>query len=230
MRVEEFDRDYQITEYKMEPKGGEIRLSWGYKKATHFIVLVYDARRGADLEALARKMEEGEIDWSGPGLADGVSDEAVKVFLCTETMFRNKGQSYTIPAGAVKGKVPYGISVFPGMYDKTEKCMHIYRPKDPEQNTRFWQAKLSCRIRYEKNFFLNFFSKEKLCVLWLEEVPDYDDGALMYHVEGVGILYPLPESCLGKELYISVPKGRSVEVRVAEDYKKYYKVITEGEE
>ena len=50
------------------------------------------------------------------------------------------------------------------------------------------------------------------------------DGALQYHVDGVRMTYPLPASCLDKNLYIEIPKDASVVLRVADQYKKYYRV------
>ena len=45
----------------------------------------------------------------------------------------------------------------------------------------------------------------------------------MYHVENVKADFPLPEGCLGRELYIAVPGRDTLSVRIREEYRNYYK-------
>ena len=225
MIVERFDKSYQVKEYTMKRAGGEITLRWKYAKGTHFFVLLYDGRKDIELEGIVSEMEDRGMDDKAVIQKSGhhiytTKDEKVKVFLFREREFLNNGQSCSLPGGEIKKAVPYGISVFIGEYDKTEGVMHLYEGKDPESNTQFVPVKLEPVIRYKSKLL----SKEKLCILHVPYLQDYAPGALQYHVDGVRMTYPLPADCLDKDLYISIPKDSSVAIRIADKYKKYYRV------
>ena len=223
MIIESHEKDYQVKDYSMKRAGGEIVLKWKYSRGTHFFVLLYDGRREVDLQELAQEMEDMGLDdrtllqKSGHNV---YTTEKVKLFLFREREFVQNGESCTIPGGEIRHGVPYGVSVFIGEYEKEEWTMHLYQVKDPDINTRFVPVKLEPKIEYKKKMF----AKEKLCVLHVPYLQDYVDGALQYHVDGVRMTYPLPASCLDKNLYIEIPREASVTLRVAEKYKKYYRV------
>lgn len=223
MIIESHEKDYQVKDYSMKRAGGEIVLKWKYSRGTHFFVLLYDGRREVDLQELAQEMEDMGLDdrtllqKSGHNV---YTTEKVKLFLFREREFVQNGESCTIPGGEIRHGVPYGVSVFIGEYEKEEWTMHLYQVKDPDINTRFVPVKLEPKIEYKKKMF----AKEKLCVLHVPYLQDYVDGALQYHVDGVRMTYPLPASCLDKNLYIEIPREASVTLRVADKYKKYYRV------
>ncbi len=223
MIIESHEKDYQVKDYSMKRAGGEIVLKWKYSRGTHFFVLLYDGRKEVDLQELAQEMEDMGLDdrtllqKSGHNV---YTTEKVKLFLFREREFVQNGESCTIPGGEIKHGVPYGVSVFIGEYEKEEWTMHLYQVKDPDINTRFVPVKLEPKIEYKKKMF----AKEKLCVLQVPYLQDYVDGALQYHVDGVRMTYPLPASCLDKNLYIEIPREASVTLRVADKYKKYYRV------
>ena len=223
MIIESHEKDYQVKDYSMKRAGGEIVLKWKYSRGTHFFVLLYEGRREVDLQELAQEMEDMGLDdrtllqKSGHNV---YTTEKVKLFLFREREFVQNGESCTIPGGEIRHGVPYGVSVFIGEYEKEEWTMHLYQVKDPDINTRFVPVKLEPKIEYKKKMF----AKEKLCVLHVPYLQDYVDGALQYHVDGVRMTYPLPASCLDKNLYIEIPREASVTLRVADKYKKYYRV------
>ena len=51
------------------------------------------------------------------------------------------------------------------------------------------------------------------------------NGAIMYHVDGISVDFPLAQGCLGKELVIVIPAKSEVSIRIREEYKKYYKKV-----
>ena len=225
MRIRDHDKDYQVKDYSMKRAGGAIVLKWKYSRGSHFFVLLYDGRKEVDLQKLAQEMEDKGLDdrtllQKGGHHIYTTSDEKAKLFLFREREFVQNGESCTIPGGEIKHAIPYGVSVFIGEYDKEEWIMHLYQVKDPEINTKFVPVKLEPKIEYKNKLF----AKEKLCVLHVPYLQDYMDGALQYHVDGVRMTYPLPASCLDKNLYIEIPKDASVVLRVADQYKKYYRV------
>lgn len=225
MKVEEFDSDYQVKEYTMKRTGGEIVLRWKYSKGSHFFVLLYDARREARLSDIVREMEDKGLDdrtvlQKSGHLVYAAGDGKARLFLYREREFRQNRESCTIPGGEIRRAVPYGISVFIGEYDREEGVLHVYQVKDSEVNTQFLPVKLEPKITYKSRLF----SKDKLCVLRVPYVQDYTDGALQYHVDGVRMTYPLSADCLERDLFIEIPKDSSVAIRVADKFKKYYRV------
>ena len=72
-------------------------------------------------------------------------------------------------------------------------------------------------------YIKKWFSKQVICILKLPTLESYTDGAIMYHVENVKADFPLPEGCLGRELYIAVPGRDTLSVRIREEYRNYYK-------
>lgn len=225
MKVEGFDKSYQVKDYTMKRAGGEIAMRWKYARGTHFFVLLYDSRRDVDLGEIVREMEEEGLDDQAVLRKNGhhiytTRDEKGKVFLFREREFVNNGQCCSIPGGEVRRSVPYGVSVFIGEYDRAEGVMHLYEAGDREANTQFIPVKLEVQIRYKQKLF----AKEKLCILHVPGLPEYTDGALQYHVDGVRTNFPLPAGCLGRDLFLTIPKDASVAVRVADPYKKYYRV------
>lgn len=223
MIIESHEKDYQVKDYSMKRAGGEIVLKWKYSRGTHFFVLLYDGRKEVDIQELAREMEETGLDdrtllqKSGHNV---YTTDKVKLFLFREREFVQNGESCTIPGGEIRHGVPYGVSVFIGEYEKEEWTMHLYQVKDPGINTRFVPVKLEPKIEYKKKMF----AKEKLCVLQVPYLQDYVDGALQYHVDGVRMTYPLPACCLDKNIYIEIPRDATVALRVADKYKKFYRV------
>lgn len=225
MIIEDYDKDYQVKDYSMKRVGGEIVLKWKYSRGTHFFVLLYDGRKEMNLQELAQEMEDMGLDDRTLLQKSGhnvyiTKDEKAKLFLFREREFVQNGESCTIPGGEIKHAVPYGVSVFIGEYDKEEWVMHLYQVKDPEINTQFVPVKLEPRIEYKNKLF----ARERLCILHVPYLQDYVDGALQYHVDGVRMTYPLPAGCLDKDLYLEIPKDASVNIRVADKYKKFYRV------
>ena len=60
-------------------------------------------------------------------------------------------------------------------------------------------------------------------MLRLPMLEDYKDGAILYHIDGVAFDFPLPQSCLGRELTVVVPRQSKVSIRIREEDKIYYR-------
>lgn len=227
MKVKEFNKECLVMDYSLTRAGGKVNLKWNYKQGKYFLVFLYDARNMLHLEHIIRELEEKELDDrllmernAVPFYTTG--SEVEKIFLCRETEYIQNNQTYSIAAKELKSGVPYAVSVFIADYDKTSGEIGIYPVKAFEMNTQFIPVKINPMISY-KNKFL---SADRICVLKLSPMQDYQDGALEYYVTGVGgkAEYPIPASCLGKELLIQIPKDSEVVVRASDKYKNYYRV------
>ncbi len=225
MEIAGFDREYQIEDLTIRRAGRETNLEWRYKRGTHFLVVLYDGGRQAELTDLIYGMEQNGMDDAAAVAGDGgkiymSADETVKVFLLRETRFAKSSYVWTIPAAEIRRGIPYEISVFAAVYDKLCTVLHIYPASAPENNTQYIPVSVRPEIRYKRQIF----SREKICVLHIPYLQGYMDGALEYYIDTVGMGYPLPASCMGRYLAIAVPKAASVCVRAADHCKKYYRV------
>lgn len=223
MRVEGYNEDYRIKEFRAKSHNTHTELSWRFKEASHFLIFIYDSRYEFDPKPTIEQLKK-----------EGITDQMVvnsrskdniyerengkfKLFCLREKEFVQDKKTYIIPSQKLKKGIPYEISVFACDYDSGE--LTVFLPKDKKENLQYIPVVIQPEIRYEKKLF----SKNTTCILKLPSLEDYKDGAIMYHVENVRADFPLSAGCLGRELYISVPGKDTVAVRIREEYKKYYK-------
>lgn len=226
MEMADFDRDYQIENLTIRRVGRETSLEWRYKRGTHFLVLLYDSRRQVELSDLIYGIEQKGIDDAaavakGGGKIYMSADEAIKVFLLQETRFAKSSYAWMIPAAEIRRGIPYGVSVFTMVYERVRGVLHIYPASAPEDNTQYIAVNVRPEIRYKRQAFL----REKTCILHIPYLQGYTDGALEYFIDTVGIGYPLPASCMGQQLVITVPEDGTLYVRAADHCKKYYRIL-----
>lgn len=212
--------DYQIRELTYKKEAGSIRISWRYKDASDYFIILNDSRQQFDLTAACE-----EINHAGYCDADFTEQSKKLLFVgqsaCWKAAYIKKaefhrgGKCFCFSANELKKDVPYRISVFACTFDTQ---IHIF-PTDTRKNICYLPVKVKADIRYKTKFF----SKEKYCMLRLPVLEDYKDGAILYHIDGVACDFPLPQSCLGRELTVVVPRRSKVSIRIREEDKKYYR-------
>lgn len=225
MKVENFDENYQVIGFKMERKGRDIVLKWNYQRGTHFFVFLYDGRTEISLEEIVKEMTAHGLTGTSAIQRSGhllytTKNGKVRVFFLRQKEFYTRGDSYTISGSMMDSTIPYGIRVFIGEYEKEKGIMHLYQAGNPDISTEFVPVKVDPVIQYKSKVF----SEEKICILRVPYLQDYEDGALEYHVDGTRFSYPLSAEGLGRDLIIKIPKNLSVHICVADEYKKYYRV------
>lgn len=221
------DPAFQMRELTIKKDGGEISLSWRFKEATHFLIFLYDSRKEFILENILEEIIE-----------DGVTDEDIvhggipqkkfdskrnwyKTFCVREKDFITNGKKYFIKGSEVKRGVPYTVEVFVCQYEEDKKTLYVYEASD-DQNIAFLPVIVEPEIRYKRMGIFPGGSK-RICILRLPYLEGYIDGAIMYHIDGIWVDFPLATGCLGKELVIIIPAKSEVSIRIREEYKKYYK-------
>lgn len=226
MRIEEFEKEYQVREFQAKSGVQKTELSWKFKQASHFLIFVYDSRYPFALEEAVEMLEAeriADVDIVESRSSDNVyrkENGKFQLFCIREKEFVQNKKTMSIAAQQLKKSIPYEISVFSCDYDEDAEELSVFLPERPEDNKQYIPVKIVPEITYEKKFL----SKNTTCILKiLPKLEDYKDGAIMYHVEGVRADIPLSAASLGRELYISVPAKDSVTVRIREEYKKYYK-------
>lgn len=225
MKIKEYNQEYQVIDYSLKLGNGEVTLKWNYKKGTYFLVFLYDMGKSFDLEKVIQELGENYqedlflIQKEGNQLYT-TKDGNVKIFLYREKELIQNHLSCSILNSEMKRGISYGIQVLIGEYQKEEAIFYLYREKDFESSTRFVPVKVTPKIYYKSKIF----SKEKWCILRIPPLKNYRDGALEYQIDGIKTAYPIPRSCLDRELLILIPKSSRLTLRVAERYKNYYKV------
>ncbi len=224
MVLEGRQKDYEIRELSCSREAGALRLRWRYKKATDFLIFVYDSRQAEEFSletALEELVDTAVMDapkklWS-PGRA-----VSWKLMHKTKAEFVRDGKSVAIPVSELDKNVPYGICVFACRLeeeDEETERLHVY-PSDAQENTWFLPVKVKAQIRYRKRLF----SGEKYGILYVPRIADYRDGAVCCRVDGAASLLPLPQACLGRELVITMPKRAKLCLSVREADRKYFAV------
>lgn len=222
MIIERTHPDYEIRGLTYRKEAGNIRLRWRYKEAAEFLVFLYDSRQDFSLQAACEEIaaagfSDAEIWDAARKLLPIGKDSFWKLTHRKKAEFVRDGRCMNLAASELKKEVPYGISVFACTFDTEAEQLHIYEA-GTQENTCFLPVKVKVELRYK----MRPFSKEKYCMLRLPRIDDYRDGAILYHVDGVDSDFPLPQSCMGRELTIVIPRRAQVSIRIREEDKKYY--------
>lgn len=225
MKVRKYSAEYQTREFSLTREEKNVQINWKFKEGSHFLIFIYDSRYTFELkpvlERATKAMGSDEniifFDSRRPFYEE---NNGIKVFCCSEREFLNNKKSYFLPGGELKRGIPYTISVYVCVYDEGKKLLQVIEPEGT-QNVLHVPVVVHPEITYKTRAF----SKQKECFLRLPPLESYKEGAIMYHVDPVGVDYPLPERCLGKVLSIMVPKEAEVSVRIRNEYKEFYKNV-----
>lgn len=227
MKIEACEREYMIRELQIRNQRLQLELSWKFKRASHFLVFVYDCDYQFDIKTVVQELEKKGI--SDQDIVSGrfmreinVQDKGILHMNCIrEKEFVQNGKTMTISSQILKKGIPYTISIFSCNYEADKAELHVYLPETMEDNQQYVPVIVQPEISYTKKFF----DKSTTCILKISRVDEYKDGAIMYHINGCTDDIPLSAESLGRELYIQVPPQKCVEVRIREEYKKYYKKV-----
>lgn len=223
MIVESADQNYQIRELEQRKRQGIVTFSWKFREATDFLVFIYDSSLEFDLATAIEIIEEAGIEdqdiiSSTKKVIPLKNDGTLKMLHIGRREFLKNNRCLQLPMNEFKKDIPYGTSVYACRYAENLKGFYVYKA-NLENNTCFLPILIDANIQYKERPL----SKDKLCILKLPVIDKYRDGAIMYHVDGVELDFPLSQQCLGKELTIIIPKHSKVSIRIQEKYKKYYK-------
>lgn len=225
MRIEQYNEDYQIREFQVRSQNAQTVLAWKFKKASHFLIFMYDCRYEFNLERAVELLGREEI--SDHKIVNSKSKDQIyaketgkfKLFCVREREFLQGNKTFIIPSQELRKGIPYELSVYPCFYDSEAQELSIFLQRNKHENVQYIPVAIHPDIRYEQKLF----SKQVTCILTLPHLEDYKEGAIMYHVEGIRTDFPLPAECLGKELYINVPGKDTLTVRIRDEYKNYYR-------
>lgn len=223
MKRAEYNMEFQINKFDVNKEQNETVLKWQYIEADYFLVFINDGTYEFDLENALNEMREADIEDST--IVRSMSDEQLytvenskfRVFCISEKEFAHSQKKYVVPRSGMKRNISYEVRVYACSYSNAEGLTVFDAKKD--ENVRFIQAPVYCDINISKKFL----KKNYTCTLKVQKLDDYKDGAVMYHVDGVDADFPLPANCLGREMVIMLPSNRNVNIRIKDEYKKYYR-------
>jgi len=223
MIVEKENKDFQIRELSYQKDARNLRLRWRFKEAESFLLFLYHSIQGFTLEKIVEELSaEGIKDeemMEDMGRVRSVrQDGSLKMMYVDEKDFVACDKWIGLSMDELKKGIPYGVKVFACRYAGEEKRIHIFDSLR-EENTCF----LPVTVRTEISYKNKPFTKEKYCTLRIGKIDEYREGAILYHIDGVESDFPLPQTCVGKELTIVIPRQSEVSIRIREEDKKYYK-------
>lgn len=225
MIMEPKTTDYLIRELTYEKEAGTIRLHWRHREASDFLIFLYDSRQDFDLPAACKKLSDAgntdqEIMEQTKKFLSAGRDTFWKAAYVRKADFQRDGRGFVFPANELKKGRPYGICVAAAVWQIQDGQLHVF-PADARQNHCYLPVKISAEIRYKPKLF----SKDRYCLLRLPLLEGYQDGSLLYRIEGVSADISLPQSCLGRELTIVLPRKAKVSVKVRENDQNYYSML-----
>lgn len=218
----DFSSSYQILKFDVNKVQNDTVLNWQFISADYFLIFINDGTYEFELSKAIQEMEEAEVDEDR--LIHCMSDEQLftkegakfRVYCVSEREFSSGGRNFKVPASGMKRNIPYEVRVYACSYKKNG--FRIFDAKKDE-NVRFIQAPVHFNAPVSKKFL----KKNYICNLSVSKLDDYKDGAIMYHVDGVDSDFPLPATCLGRDLTIVLPQMTDVTLRIRDEYKKYYR-------
>ena len=222
MKIQKQQPDYQVWELKVNREKGAVQLSWKFKQGSHFLVYIHDSRIEIGLSQILEELKKQKVPdakiFAGSSLVYESTNGIDKLFCMREKEFLNKGKKFTLESRNFKQGIPYSIRVYMCNYNPDNETYFIYESSG-EENVGFLPVNIQVDIKEKKRWF----TTKKWCFIHVPWLEAYTDGAILYHVDGARCDFPLPGSCLGKELCVQVPRTASVSIRIADEYKKYYR-------
>lgn len=132
MRIEDFEREYQIREFQVKSQRLQTELSWKFKSASHFLVFIYDSRYEFDIEEAAGKLEEEGI--TDKEIATGKAKTNLyprengkfQLYCVREKEFVQDKKTMILPGQKMKKGIPYEISIFCCEYDSEFEELRVF--------------------------------------------------------------------------------------------------------
>ena len=218
----DFRENFEITRFEVDKIQNNTVLTWQYVNADYFLIFVNDGTYEFQLENALNELANAGVDGdkaihtrSDTSLIEN-EDSKFRVFCLPEKEFYANKKNFIIPASGMKRNIAYEVHVY--ACSNRKHGFRVYDAKGDE-NVRFIQAVVRLDVDYKKKFL----KKDCIGTVKVTKLDDYKDGAVMYHVDGVDSDFPLPETCLGKNLTIMLPDKLDINIRIKGEYKKYYK-------
>ncbi len=214
IKINPTDYLHQITDAKISLSSSKYKLKWTYTKADGFFVVgfSYDVENFDYAGYISNVLTQCDNVKVAKHKADNtfllsfiranVTNNGVEV--CDKNDFQT----------------PMIVKVFP--YEIIDGVVVIYN-QDDEDNTSETQYIIKYTKSQPTGLKALFKSNETIRVSGFDS---FFTGLLYYTVLNVNVKYPINENMINREFEVNVPKGCSVDIKVDEKYRKFFKCIS----
>jgi hypothetical protein len=227
IKTKDWTSEYKITDPVVKHTSASTELSWKFQAGSHFLIFAFERNKGFSFEEIIKDVKDAKVSveqlTTHQTIPVYVSEKLeVQVYCCDEGAYIKNKKKFNISGGRRSGVTQaHGFAIF--ACELIGDDLVIYKkPKDgKDENIGYVPVKVRSDVRYKKHFL----RRTKTCIIRVDHIDHYDDGAVCYKVEGVRGEFPLPATCIGKNIYLEVDKDQEVQVMISQDFNKYYKKI-----
>ena len=209
--------NYCINSLKCEKKADKYQVSWKYRQAEYFLIVISNFLSDFSLEMELNFLKEHESSLINKKL---IEDRDNIVILAHAQEFIANNRVYNIDRKLVNKKIPYKIQVFP--CKMIENTLVVYRV-DEKENSSFIPVIINTKIKYH-NIML---SNKKKCVIHFPFIDEYQDGTFYYKTSDSKSKFPITEAFLGKDMIVFLPIQECISIYISDKYKKCYQIKIE---
>ncbi|MCR4937180.1 MAG: hypothetical protein K5987_03365, partial [Lachnospiraceae bacterium] len=66
----------------------------------------------------------------------------------------------------------------------------------------------------------SLFDNYAICEIKVQPSEGFEDGSVVYTIDGVNGEFPLTEKCQGRTVYVRLPKHAQLHIKAADEYSK----------
>lgn len=219
MKIEKgMDSEHQIQNLTRTPSAMEYSFGWKFQNASHFLIAIMAGMGELELDEDIIPVLEAQGDELVH--SKSVEERGLQLHLLEEKKFRLNRNRYAVSRQKLKPQTPYQVAVY--ACEMTEDCLKIYESRGKE-NRNSIQVVLIGRVKYKNPLF----SRQTVCRLTVPKIPDYTDGMIVYKPSCSRCVFPMSESCLGRDVVVTLPKGETVSLLVSENCRQFYTIKVE---
>lgn len=206
--------NYVISQLQMEKKPESFVLKWKFREGDGFLLAISVYGRSLELTELCRLLQGKERE-----LLDKKSLElgGIRILTVTADEFLVNEKRYGLNRKYIMRGVPCRISIYPYQTDGNEINLYEVDPKENEVIIPVW-------VNIQVNYTKPLFSRKRRCVIRIQQIEDYVDGAILYRPGNSTVSIPITQFCLNRDLIVYLPPEESVEFKIDPAYKSCYKI------
>ena len=206
-------REYTSNAYALNPRiernANQLRLKFDEENCSHFLLFSHTPEEKVDLhnphlQELLSKMSDGLLREEKQAVTNTISVQCVKY---KDYRIRN---DYSIPLkDSIAGYTIFGCQM---MRQYEPEQFHVIMPQEHMNNSITVSVSVPYRISYfpdnEGAHGANRRGGQAYYLVQFEDVPNYQDGGVVYTLDNIPVSFPITRQMLGgKKLYIDGGKG-----------------------
>ena len=209
------DEKHQISDVRisLSNSDGAYRAKWSFKQSDGFFVVAYPYNRSDFdyIELISSILSEYDTEKNIRVNHDDV------LFMCIGKSSVSNSGIEIVKKKDVDG--PKKITVL--AYSKENNDIKVYTQE------RDFQCVLPFQINYKINFnrSLSLSGIVKKEIVFIKPFKAFREDILYYSVQGCIAKYPISKDMIGKEFSVQVEHGGTIDLKVSEKYKQFFKCV-----